>query len=248
MAMSALPILATTAGAAAAAWVARGVFWPRAQLFGRTIFRGSRDDPPLVALTFDDGPHPEATDAILGILRQYDVPAAFFVVGSNVIRWPDVLRRIDAAGHTIGNHTFDHAYHGIIRGPRYWREQVAKTDEAIEQTIGRRTTLFRPPMGFKSLPIKWAVKRHGHRVVTWSRRARDGVRTTSERIIDRVSDAAAGDIILLHDGVAPGKHRDPTPTVEALPRVIETLRERGLSFVSLEGFDARDSAASGLGP
>ncbi|MEX2214761.1 MAG: polysaccharide deacetylase family protein [Phycisphaeraceae bacterium] len=234
MAIVTLPILA--AGAAvvtAGAWIAHGIFAPRAQLFGRPVYRGTTAAPPRVALTFDDGPHPDATDAILATLARLNAPATFFVVGANVARWPEVLRRIDAGGHAIGSHSYDHAYHAIIRGPRYWRQQVQRTDAIIEEVIGRKPTLFRPPMGFKSPPIVWAMRGNGEKMVTWSRRGRDGVRASREQILQRLAATKAGDIILLHDGVAPGKHRDPTPTVEALPALIESLRSKNLRIVPL---------------
>lgn len=219
----------------AAGVVAHGVFWPRAQWFGRVVSRGITEGPPAVALTFDDGPHPGATDAILDTLARYQLRAAFFAIGVNATLHPQVLQHIDEAGHLIGSHSYDHDYAGAFRGRRYWREQLRRTDDAIAQAIGRRPTLFRPPMGFKTPVICAAARQQGQTIVTWTRRAFDGVRTTSRRIVDRLGPhARPGEILLLHDGVAPGRHRDPQPTVDALPPLIEALLSRGLRIVRLD--------------
>ena len=117
---STLFYLATSAlGAAAGIAVgARAMFSTRSSLLGPVIFRGISDDPPRVALTFDDGPDPRVTPMILDTLARHGVKAAFFVIGAAVERHPDLLRQMHEKGHVIGNHTFHHHRAGAFWGRR----------------------------------------------------------------------------------------------------------------------------------
>lgn len=234
-------VAATVAGASAALGVlAYGTFAPRSRLWGRILSRAadaSADGRPAgVALTFDDGPTPGGTDRVLDVLRAEGVPAAFFVVGRNVDRWPDLVRRMDAEGHVVGNHTYDHSHYGICRAQWYWDREVVKGDAAIERAIGRRPAMFRPPMGFKTGHVTLAARKRGLATVTWSRRAVDGVPTTPGRILDRLAASTGpGDVVLLHDGIEPhARRRDPSATAGALPPLIAALRGRGLVLERLD--------------
>ena len=210
-------------------------FAPHSSLWGPVISCGTSTGLPRVALTFDDGPSPSATPRVLQILREFNVSATFFVVGKLAEREPDLLRRIHAEGHLIANHSFDHAYWGAFRSKRYWVDQLRRTDAVIEQTIGKRPLLFRPPMGIKNPFIAAAVRETGHTMVTWSRRGLDGVSTTAEQIEQRtVPRAAAGDVILLHDGNVFNPRHDFRPSLEALPAIVRGLWKRGLEFGRLD--------------
>ena len=205
---------------------------PRSQIWCRLTYRGC-GSRPRVALTFDDGPVAGATDRVLDILAAEKVKATFFVIGEHVERSPQLLRRIDDEGHLVGNHSYEHLHWGFARGRGYWREELRRTDELIERIIGKRPTLFRPPMGIKTWRIASAARHHGHRIITWTRRARDGVGATSQQIVSRLTDdASPGDILVLHDGVDPRRPRDRAATVAALHEVIDRLRQRELQPVS----------------
>jgi peptidoglycan-N-acetylglucosamine deacetylase len=207
---------------------------PRSQLWCRLISRG-RTDRPRVALTFDDGPVAGATDRVLDILAEMNVKATFFVIGCNVERSPELLRRIDSQGHLVGNHSFEHLHWGFARGRGYWVQELQKTNALIEQLIGKRPALFRPPMGIKTWRIASAARRQGQQIITWSRKARDGVITTPDEIVTRLTqDVGPGDILALHDGIDPQRRRNPQPTLDALRRVIDRLKERGLEPVRLD--------------
>jgi len=225
-----LPTALGAAGLAAGAVGAHAMFAPRSRLFGPVIARGS--DTHAVALTFDDGPWPGSTDVILDLLASHGVPAAFFVIGRYARDRGDLIRRIHGDGHVLGNHSYDHARLGMLRGRRYWREQIERTDEAVERAAGVRPQFFRPPMGFKSPHLMRALV--AHTVITWSRRAFDGVDTAPDHIVRHASRAAGGDIILLHDGRDPASQRPIGATAAALSRIIATLREKGLSFLRLD--------------
>ncbi len=221
--------------AVAAGAISYGCFWPRSRLYGPVVYRGRADAGPAVALTFDDGPHPQATPAILDILARHNVPAAFFVVGRHAARHPELVRRMQAEGHLVGNHSFDHDYLGMFRMHQYWRRQLAQTEAVVAQIIGRRPRLFRPPMGFKHPGMTLSVYQRGDAVVTWTRRGMDGVRTTQQRILERLlPQAAARDILVLHDGCAGRLSGDRRATVDAVDPLIAGLRGRGLALRRLD--------------
>jgi peptidoglycan/xylan/chitin deacetylase (PgdA/CDA1 family) len=209
---------------------------PRNQFWGRVHARGRAGSPARYALTFDDGPTRGPTDAVLDALRDLRAPAAFFVVGVNARRCPDLLLRIRDEGHLIANHTLDHDHYSVLRRRRYWERQLGETDRIVQEVTGLNLAMFRPPMGFKTPHSMRAARRRGHAVITWSRRAFDGVVTTQQQILDRlVPHTTAGDILLLHDGLEPHAfRRDPAATVAALKPLVSRLRDRGLEPVRLD--------------
>jgi peptidoglycan/xylan/chitin deacetylase (PgdA/CDA1 family) len=243
-------ILAATALAAVSGAAVHGTFSPTSSFWGTVTWRAAGAGN-CVALTFDDGPTAGCSERVLDILDELQVPAAFFVIGASAARRPDIIRRIDAAGHLLGNHTYDHDHLGILRGPIYWNDQLRRTDEMLAGIIGRKPALFRPSMGFTTWPIHHAARRGEQAVVTWSIRGRDGLGGESSQILRRmVEPARGGDILMLHDGIDPhllgSRIPDRNATITALPRLIAALREKGLQIVRLDqllGIDgyARDS-------
>lgn len=227
---TAWPVAAAGGAALAAGVLAHGTFWPGSSFWGPVLSRAPFAFPSGVSLTFDDGPTPGATDRILDALGKLGVKAAFFVVGRNVIQHPGLVRRIDAEGHIVANHTLDHSHFGLFRRDLYWQRQVEMADRAIQDVIGRRPAFFRPPMGMKTAHIARAAAGAGHTVITWTRRAFDGIGTSPGHIVRRLGPSAQpGDILLLHDGLEPHAfRRDAGPTVAALRPLVAMLRERGL--------------------
>ena len=210
-------------------------FVPQSTIWGANVSRGASTDPPRVAITFDDGPTEPYTGQILDILRELEIKATFFMIGRNIERWPDAVRRAAAEGHLIGNHSYRHGHMDIMRGERHWRSEISRTAQAIEQLTGQRPSMFRPPMGMKTWFIAKAARKSSHTVITWSQRAMDGTTTTTQRILSRlVPRVRAGDILTLHDGVDPSSRRTSHATVEALRPLIMSLRQRGLQIVRLD--------------
>jgi peptidoglycan/xylan/chitin deacetylase (PgdA/CDA1 family) len=208
---------------------------PHSRLFGPVRSGGVRTERKCVALTFDDGPTPGTTERVLDVLAELHVPAAFFVIGLNVTRAPELLRRIHNEGHLIGNHSFEHSHTGYLRGGRYWDAQLADTDRAVREVIGANPSLFRPPIGIRTPRLMRAVRRSGHTLVTWSRRGLDGVERSPEYIRDRLVDPTRpGDILVLHDGIEPGGSCSREATIAALPMIVAGLRRRGFEFVRLD--------------
>jgi peptidoglycan/xylan/chitin deacetylase (PgdA/CDA1 family) len=250
-----IPVLATAAIGAATFFSAGayGLFNPASRMWGPVISRG-REDDPRVALTFDDGPLPGSTDVILDALAALNVRAAFFVIGVHVQRWPDLVRRMHDEGHTLGNHTFDHSHTGLFGRDRYWRDQIRRTDDAIERIIGRRPALFRPPMGYKHWHVMNMAAETGHDVVTWSRRANDVRPTQPSAILQRlIEPSRGGDVLTLHDGNDPSlKPYDRAGTRDAVRPLVEGLRRRGLEPARLDELIRRpayqDAAAAPADP
>jgi peptidoglycan/xylan/chitin deacetylase (PgdA/CDA1 family) len=247
--MAAPASLATVAGAIAAPAtlaavavpaVAIGVVFthatvaPASPLWGTLISRGPAGSN-RVALTFDDGPTPGTTERVLDALAAADARAAFFVIGASVQRHPDLLRRIHAEGHLVANHSYSHSHYTFFHGPRTWEREIRRTDDVIESILGVRPRLFRPPMGVKTWNTTLARRRTGHTIVTWSRRAIDGLPTTAARIAKRFANTTDGEILLLHDGVEPhAPCSDRTATIAAVPALIQSLRARHLTLVRLD--------------
>lgn len=165
------------------------------------VRRRLKDESSLL-LTFDDGPHPEVTPAVLDLLAQYNARAVFFIVGNRIPRAPHVLKRILAEGHLIGNHTF---YHPLDHTPgfaEYYRD-VKECQTVLESLTGRRPRLFRPPLGSITVASLLAPRLAGLRTLLWSVDVDDWTLRRDCDAVDaghRLADAASsGDIVLLHD-------------------------------------------------
>lgn len=224
----AAPVVATLAG------LTYATVAPSCTLWGPTLSRGPSGSRKL-ALTFDDGPTPGTTDRVLDILGAAGARATFFVIGANCRQHPDLLRRIHQEGHQVANHSFDHAHFGVCHGNRYWEQQIRRTDAVIEETIGVRPAMFRPPMGIKTWHTTRAVRIHGHALVTWSRRAMDGLPTSPQRILRRLRSLRDGEIVLLHDGVEPhAPHVDRSATIAAIGPLLRSIRKSGLTPIRLD--------------
>ena len=218
-------LLAGGAGAALGA-LATGVYYPNSRLFGRVIGWGARG----LYLTFDDGPNPVATEAILDTLAAEGVPAAFFMVGEHVRRFPVTARRVAEAGHEIGNHTQHHVkLHRL--GPERIRAELERAHEAITAATGRVPRTFRAPHGYRNPFVGPAVRRLGYTLFGWSFGVWDSNRPPAEEIRRRVrAKLAPGAIVLLHDGDGYDPTGDRRPTAEALPGIIRDARAAGCEF------------------
>ena len=219
-----LPLAAT--GAALGAW-AYGTYEPNSRLFGRAIGRGSRAER-VAYLTFDDGPNPAATEPILETLAAHQVPAAFFMVGEHVRRFPAVARRIAAEGHEVGNHTLRHRKLHFL-GPSSIREELVRAHELIAHATGRDPRSFRAPHGYRNPFVASAARRLAYAVFGWTFGVWDSdPRVGGEEIRARVRrKLKPGAIILLHDGDGYDPTGDRRPTAAALPGIIEDARADG---------------------
>ena len=181
--------------------------------------------PLPVALTFDDGPWPHTTAQILAILTQRQAPATFFVVGRQVQRYPDLVRREVAAGMAVGSHSWSHPQPFDRLPVARIRDEITHGRRTLEP-LGVRPVGFRPPGGAASATMLTAAQGLGERTVLWSVDPDDwhpGV--TADQLVQRVLAAVRpGAIVLLHDGGG-----DRSATVAALPAIIDGLRRLGLT-------------------
>lgn len=182
-----------------------------------------------VALTFDDGPHPEGTPATLEVLREREAVATFFLVGEQVERHPSVAAEIAQAGHRIALHGYRHRLQ-LRFTPRALAEDLRRGFHVVAEATGRAPETYRPPYGIFSPAGLAYTRRRGWRPVLWSRWGRDwAAGATPGSIAAKVTENLAdGDVLLLHDAdwySAKGSHRS---TVAALPRVLDAIEARGL--------------------
>ena len=209
---------------------------PTWQTFGPALVRGPAAGR-RVALTFDDGPASPFTEQILDILRNRQVTATFFVCGQNVERYPEILRRIYAEGHEIGNHAYSHPFF-YFRSRAFMAAEIDRTQEAIEGITGQRPTLFRPPFGVRWRGIYAVLRERGLRLVTWSDTGYDWKYGTEDIVHKTLEGLGPGSIILLHDGrrTYPPGGVDQSSTVRALPAIIDGALRAGLTFVPVSDF------------
>ncbi|MCM3456705.1 polysaccharide deacetylase family protein [Heyndrickxia oleronia] len=184
----------------------------------------------LVALTFDDGPHPLYTPQILDILAKYDARATFFVIGKNAEKYPDIIRKQVDAGHEIANHTYQHDYDIHVSATKL-EQEIKKTSNIIYSITGYTPSLFRPVGGYyNDTIVKTALKNDNYVIMWgWHQDTKDWSQPGTKKIIHNViSDTKPGDIILLHDS---GGNR--TQTVEALDKILAVFKKEGYECVTV---------------
>lgn len=223
-----LAALALTATGALAALAAAPIDY--SQLYPDVFVR---QGPALkrIALTFDDGPDALYTPQILTILAREHVHATFFVLGEQVQRYPSLTKRILREGHALGNHSFDHADLSRVSPARLdW--EIITTDRLLRRYTGFHSAWFRPPYGSVNPYLLRRMQQMGYRVVNWSVDSNDWRSLSANRVEANVLSAVRpGSIILQHCN---GNPREILAgSVAALPAIIETLRARGYTFVTV---------------
>ena len=183
-----------------------------------------------VALTFDDGPHPEGTPALLETLAQARVQATFFLVGEQVERRPSLAAEIASAGHEVGLHCQRHR-NLLLLTPRQLRDDLDRAASVIAGATGRAPLLHRPPFGIFSASALSLVRRRGWQPLLWSRWGRDwSAAATPSSIVEKVTrDLAPGDVLLLHDSDSYSSPESWRKTVAAVPRILERIAQHGLT-------------------
>lgn len=192
------------------------------------VYSHRTNDKMMIALTFDDGPHPKYTPEILDILKEYEIHATFFAVGENAEYYPEVIKRCQNEGHEIANHTYSHrdlskdSFEDICR-------EVRDTENVIYENLESRTKLLRPPGGSYGKNVIKAATELDYTLVLWTVDTRDWAHTPADKITKKVLDnIKPGDIVLMHDFI--GKN---SPTPEALREIVPALLEKGYKFVTV---------------
>jgi peptidoglycan/xylan/chitin deacetylase (PgdA/CDA1 family) len=187
---------------------------------------------PLVALTFDDGPHPEYTPRLLEILGRYNAQATFFVQGQAAYRYPAILAEMARGGHAIGNHSWDHpSFPTISRAER--RMQLRAWASAVAP---HGVPLFRPPYGHHTIQSGIDIRLMGYQVVTWNVLGRDWLHEPAEHLTTRIAaELQPGSIVLLHDALHDAEDLrafDRTPTLLAVEQLLQQFSDR-FTFVTV---------------
>ncbi|PLX13194.1 MAG: hypothetical protein C0598_04210 [Marinilabiliales bacterium] len=180
----------------------------------------------IVALSFDDGPDENTTHKVLEILDFYNMKAGFFCVGSKIEKSPEIVKTIYNKGHVVGNHSYSHSKIFDLRSTKNMIAEIEKTNELIENTIGKKPKLFRPPFGVTNPLLAKAIRQTGVISLGWSLRSWD-TNGKIEKVVSRLKRKVhAGDIILFHD------NRETTP--EILARFLPYLIDNGYQVVPLD--------------
>lgn len=227
-----------TAGLLAGGY-AYAAMWPTSQIFGATLIAAVDSDPArhTVALTYDDGPSPRNTHALLDALAEHNVQATFFLIGEHVRKYPDLARRVAAAGHVIGNHTTMHPNLARKSATRVLQE-LTHCQQTIEDVLGVTPVLFRPPYGGRRPDVLRTARSLGLIPVMWNVTARDWEPVGADGILRRVGAGIAKNRkrymcsnILLHDA----SHLDGTELVSRAETITVTqslLRRSDLRFTT----------------
>lgn len=239
------PIMTGISAGLGAAGFAAGGFayaakWPGSRLFGEALIAPSR--PGELAMTFDDGPNPAWTPRLLDILVSHNVKATFFLVGSHALAEPELVRRIVAGGHLIGNHSWSHPNLALTKASRV-EQELASTSDALEQIAGIEVKYFRPPFGARRPVVFRLVRSRGMIPVLWNAMTSDWSELSADAIASRLADRidqlqrrGRASNIVLHDG----NHRDRSgnrgPSVAAARKLLALYQDTH-RFVTLDAWD-----------
>lgn len=197
------------------------------QLFGKLITR-INTSKKIVALTYDDGPNPPFTNAILDILKKHQVLATFFIVGKLSEKYPEIVVEIYKQGHELGNHSWNHDQL-IFRSNTFVNDEIKKTDDYLRDLGYQGEIHFRAPYGYKLFSLPWILSSQKRKHILFDVVPNDwsfpGVSVIVERVLSKVR---PGSIISLHDG-----YGERQQTVEATDEIITKLKAIGYSFVTI---------------
>ena len=205
-------------------------------LYPYGVFRADRvlsssNPSPVAYLTFDDGPIPEVTPQVLAILAKYNVKATFFMVGENIDKHPDVFRQVIEAGHSIGNHTYNHLkgwrtpYDEYMANTAKWEEAFSHQHSAISHQ-----PLFRPPYGKATFRQRRALHQQGYRLIYWDILTRDyeATRTPEQMLAQIKRDLRPSSIINFHDSLKSNERM-----LAVLPQALDYLLSQGYTLLPL---------------
>ncbi len=215
-----------------ASFATLGVIIQRLKMFGNPVLAGS-PGRGRIALTFDDGPHPETTRRVLDLLRAHGQRATFFVIGKKVDAHPEVLREIVEQGHEVGLHSYGHEWLYCFKTPAQVQQDIVRSQRAVERACGVKPILFRAPVGMISSRTSAGVKAAGAVLIGWSARGVDCLpHRLPQAVRARVTRGLVdGAIVLLHDSA----ERDDftPPSLEILGELLGEVTARGLTSVTV---------------
>lgn len=181
-----------------------------------------------IHLTFDDGPHPIATPIILEELKARNIKATFFLLGQNVLKFPDLVRQIHTEGHQIGNHSFSHS-NLLFKKKAFLIDEILRTNEILEKTTGMYPKYFRPPFGYFDLKIMKMLRKQCLTSVLWDVDSKDYKLNSTTDILHLVMpNTSNGSILLFHDNELTAKK-----ITTYLPVVLDVLLKKKFIFETL---------------
>jgi peptidoglycan/xylan/chitin deacetylase (PgdA/CDA1 family) len=210
--------------------------WPRSTCLGANLVRlpTAAIQRAEIAITIDDGPDPQVTPRVLTILDQYRVKATFFCIGERAAAHPELCRRMLAAGHRIENHGARHPTLCSLSGPAGWRREIGDGQHILQRITGQTPRFYRAVAGLRNPFLDPVLHGLGLQLATWTRRGFDTRERDPEKVLRRLTQGlSAGDILLLHDGHAAHTLSGEALIVAVLPRLLEAIRARGLTPVTL---------------
>ena len=190
--------------------------------------------PHKIALTFDDGPNPPATEQILGLLTAADVRATFFDEGEAVEAHPEVVRQEVALGMAVGSHSYAHSTDLPTMSRAAFASDLLRAERALNAVLPEKPRLYRSPYGHTSNTMLEEEHRHGYVSVGWDIDSGDWSDAPVDSVVSNVlGNAHPGAIVLMHDGGLGGGNPNRSTTLAALPRIIDGLHERGYTLVTV---------------
>jgi peptidoglycan/xylan/chitin deacetylase (PgdA/CDA1 family) len=210
--------------------------WPRSRALGSnwTVLPAASAARGEVAITIDDGPDPAVTPQVLAVLKRYDARATFFCIGELAERHAGCVRDCIAAGHAIENHSYQHRHNFSLLGPLGMYREIARAQQALRTVSGSAPRFFRAPAGLRNPFLDPVLQRLQLQLASWTRRGFDTVNDDADAVYARlVRSLKAGDILLLHDGHAARTVSGMPLILEVLPRVLQAIRERSLTPITL---------------
>ncbi|ODV57119.1 MULTISPECIES: polysaccharide deacetylase family protein [Lysinibacillus] len=196
------------------------------QLFGNITSHVETNDK-VVALTFDDGPT-KNTDAILSLLDDFQVKATFFLIGKDIEEHPEEARKIAAAGHQIGNHTYSHK-RMVLKSPAFIKHEIEKTDDLIAEIGYTKSIVVRPPYGKKLIGFPYYLNKHQRETITWNLEPDTFFTQADEKVRYVKENIRPGSIILMHP-----MYDSTENELQAIEEILQTLLDEGYTFVTID--------------
>jgi peptidoglycan/xylan/chitin deacetylase (PgdA/CDA1 family) len=208
-----------------------GIIDLRSQFFLKAYIR-NRDETSGVCLTFDDGPDPDLTSEVIERLSRYAMKATFFVIAERAVKYPALVKQAHDRGHIIACHDLSHGAFSNLRFSSSMINDFAAAQKIIQNIIGKKPLLYRPPVGLANPHLGTALSRLSMYCIGWSRSARDGGNRRLNKIRCIAKLAKAGEVVLLHDCLPKPDYKKEY--LDQLEKLLESVKAKGLSTLGID--------------